>query len=346
MLLVFSSLITIGRLKLTFVSELKVRSTWQEMTGKAMIKIAKRILVKDSLGKLQKLQDVIKVGDPVTIQIGYGDRLNTEFVGYVSRSPRPSLPVEINCEDEMWKVKRKRITQTVFSNGKLSDLIKTILPEYETDLFDTSLGSDYSSLTDATGTAAQALKKVEDTFGLKAFFRLVPTATGTKQILVIGKPYSSFDLLNAKPVLYKLRVNTKADSLEYKFKDDNPIQIKGVAKIDDGKDLKSDYPKGEVFEGSTKTVHFPVTIQAELDKLVKDEWQRLNVDRFEGSVTGFAFPFARHGEVANVVDQFYEPMDNLNFIDTVEVTVDVNGGVQRICTLGYVANGNTQSTTR
>lgn len=346
MLFVFSSLITIGSLKLNFANEVKIKSTWQEMTSTAVLKVAKRILIKNASGELKKLQDYIKVGDPVTIQLGYDGKMNTEFIGYVSRNPRPALPVEINCEDEMWVLKRKRINQQILTNAKLSDLIAAILPEYEVALFDTSLGTSYSTLYDATGTAAQALKKIEDTFGLKSFFRLVPTPTGVKQVLVVGRPYSSEDLLQVNPVKFKLRANTKSDSLQFVFKDDNPVQIRGVATIDNGKDLKSNYPPQDNFEGSTRSLHIPTTSQAELDKAVKDEWQKLNVDRFEGNVTGFAIPFARHGMVANVIDEFYEPMNNLNFIDSVELTVNVTSGVQRVCSLGYVANGETKNATR
>lgn len=343
---VYSSLILIGGLQFTFCSELIIKSTWQEMTSTATITFPKKALVRTKEGNLIKLHDLVKVGDQVQISLGYNGILNTEFVGYVVKSPRPSVPVEIVCEDEMWKLKNKKVIQQVFSNAKLSTLIKSVLPEYEVDLYDTELGTNYSSIYEATGTAAGMLKKVEDTFGLKSFFRLIPTENGFKNVLVIGRPYSSNDLQGLNPVIFRLKLTTKADSLEYKFKEDEPIQVKGISKIDNGKDLKSTYPVDEAFEGSTKTVHYSVTTQAELDKLVKDDWTKINADRFEGSVTGFAKPYARHGMVAQVIDSNYEAMNTFNYIDEVEIKVDVNGGVQRICKLGYVANEQTREATR
>ena len=251
----------------------------------------------------------------------------------------------------MWKLKRTRITQKIFDNAKLSQLVKYLLPQYteaDFDVLDTELGRDYNCLNDSTGTVYSALKKVEDVFGLRSFVRLVPDATqpnGVRQVLVIGRPYSSIDLQNIKPVEYRLRQNTRSDSLEYKFAVDNPVQIKGILKIADGKDIKYDYPK-EMLDGSQQSRHYNGISEAEFKKNIEADWLKLNVDKYEGNVTGFAIPYTRHGMVVNVTDEFYEPrsVQNLYFIDKVEVNASLSGGVERINTLGYVVNDLTRAT--
>lgn len=348
MLLVFNCLLNIGELKFNFCSEIRVRSSWKEMTQTAVISQAKKILVKDVAGNLNRLEDVIKVGDPVIIQIGYNGKYNTEFVGYVSRDPKRSMPVEITCEDEMWKLKKRTVDQKVFANGKLSDLVKYIAPGYSFEIFDTQLGTNYSCLDEAFGTAAGALKKVEDTFGLKSFFRNVADPNspgGVKPVLVIGRPYSSPDLTNLPVVEYKLKQNTKVDSLLIKTAETDPVQIVGISKIDDGKDLRSVYPK-VIFDGSKKTRHWVGINQAMLDKNVKDEWIKANHERYEGSVTGFAFPFVRHGMVVNVLDELYDPTNRQHFVDAVDITVSVSEGVKRIVTLGYAVTAEARQTSK
>lgn len=347
----FSCLIKIGGLTLDFLNEVRITSTWKEMAATALIKVPRKVLIKGKDSQLTPITQVIETGQPVVIKLGYSGNLVTEFVGYVSRSVKPGIPVEITCEDEMWKLKRTRIAQKIFDNAKLSQLVKYLLPQYteaDFDVLDTELGRDYSCLNDATGTVASALKKVEDVFGLKSFFRLVPDATqpnGVRQVLVIGKPYSSIDLQNVNPVEYRLRQNTRNDSLEYKFASDNPTQIKGILKIDNGKDIKYPYPN-DMLEGSVQTRHYYGISETEFKKNIEADWLKLNVDKYEGNVTGFAIPYTRHGMVVNVTDEFYEPrsVQNLYFIDKVEVNATISGGVERINTLGYVVNDLTRAT--
>jgi hypothetical protein len=346
MLYKFSSLIEIGELKLTFLNELEIRSTWKEMTDTAIIRIPKKVLVKGRDLTQKPIADVVKTGQKVVIRIGYNNKLNTHFVGYVSRSPIPSIPVEVRCEDEMWVLKRTQVKQKVFANGHLKDLLSYIVPGYKFDVLDTKLGANYSCLNEAEGTAAEALKKVESTFGLKAFFRLVPDAThpdGATPVLVIGKIYSSNDLTTVKPVKYKLRENTKADSLKYRFAEDNPIQIKGICKVPDGKDLKYTYPP-YLKDGSSSTRTYIGVSQSELEAHVKADFIKANVSRYEGDITGFAVPFVRHGMVANIIDNFYEKRNVEYFVDQVVTRVSKSQGVQLISTIGYVVNEETRKT--
>jgi hypothetical protein len=347
MLLVFGSLIKIGSLTLDFFSELEIRSDWRLMTDTATIKIPKKVFIRGADLQHQKIADVIKTGDKVVIQLGYNGNLRTEFVGYVGRSPKPSIPIEITCEDEMFKLKRKTINQKVFDNGKVSDLVKYIAPEYEAEVFDSELGTNYSCLNAAVGTPAQALKQLEDVFGLKSFFRLVPDASsenGVKQILVVGRPYSTTDLNSAPVVTYELRDNTKADSLEYQFAEDRLLQVRGICKVDNGSDLKFDYP-ADFTEGDTVTVDYYGISQAELERQVKADYIKLKADRYRGDITGFGIPFTRHGMAVNVVDSWYEKRGNvLYFIDSVINKVTVQAGWQRINTLGYKVTDENKET--
>jgi hypothetical protein len=351
MLLVFSSLITIGNLKLDFFTEIDIKSSWKQMTDTALIKIPKKVWVKGGDLKNQKISDVIKTGDRVVIQMGYDGNLTTEFIGYVGRSPKPSVPIEIQCEDEMWRMKRKTIDQKVFANGKVKDLIDYIIPEYAADaqIFDSELGTNYSCISSDKGTVAQALKQLEDVFGLKSFFRLVPDASqpyGVKQVLCVGRPYSSGDLAITKPVTYRLRDNTKSDTLEYQFAADRQVQIRGKAKVDNGKDLTFNYPPEFIEgDGDTVTVDYFGVSQAELEQQVKADYLKLKADRYKGDVTGYGIPYTRHGMTVNVIDDYYEKRGNvLFFIDQVEQKVSASLGWQRINTLGYQVTEQTRQT--
>lgn len=347
MLLLYSSLIKIGGLNLNFVNEVETRATWKEMTATATIKIPKKVLVKGRDLATNNIADIIKAGDKVVIKLGYSNTgsIKTHFMGYVAYGVRPSIPLEIPCEDEMYVLKRTRVKQKVFSSAKLSDLIKYIAPNHEFDVLDTELSSNYSCLDYSVGTAAQALKKVERVFGLKSFFRLVPDNTkpeGVKPVLIVGRPYSSKDLALEKPVVYELRKNTKGDTLRYRFPEDNPIQIKGIVKVPNGKDLKYEYPP-DLVDGSVQTRTFYGISLETLIKRVKSLAQVVNAEKYEGDITGFGVPFVRHGMVARIIDSFYEKRNALYFIDSVTTRASVSGGLEVISTIGYVVNDNTKN---
>lgn len=354
MLRIFSSLITIGDLQLTFANEIDIDTTWKEMTAKATIKIPKKVFLKSANLSQTPIYQAIKTGDKVVIKMGYDGNLRTEFVGYVAHSPRPNIPIEVNCEDEMWRLKHLRVMNKIFANGKLSDLLEYIrgyfIKQYPNedlifDPFDTSLSVNYPLLDQAWGTAAGALKRVETTFGLKSFFRLIPDASkpnGVKQVLVIGRPYSSLDLQTEKPVIYKLRANTKGDSLKYAFAEDNPVQIKGVMKVANGKDVKYDYPP-EKIDGNMKSATYGEMPLAAFHKHIEDDWLSENVDKYVGDIVGFGIPYARHGQVANIIDDYYEQRNQLYFIDAVKIKASISSGFERHCTIGYVVNNDTKN---
>lgn len=331
---------------MTFFNEVEVRSSWKDMTGNATIKIPKNVKVKGADLSVKPIKDVIKVGQPVVIQLGYNKRLKTYFKGYV-KHVKPGIPIEIECEDDMWVMKRRPVTRKIY-NGSLKQMLGELLPNVECDVFDTKLQKGYACINDAQGTVADVLQKVKQTFGLTPFFRLVPDSTaadGAKVVLNVGKPYSGSDVLKEKPVVYRLHENTKGDSLKYVYAEDNPIQIKGIVTVADGKDLVEEYPKN-LFEASVKTRHFFNIDRETLKTLVKAEWARANIDRYDGSIQAFGEPFIRHGVVCRIVDDVYEKRDAMYFVDAVNTKVTLSGGFENDVVMGSVFNDDTITITR
>lgn len=350
MLLVFNCLIEIGSLKMTFFNEVEINSSWKEMTDTAVIKIPKKVFVKGSDNTIISVADAIKTGDKVVIKLGYDGKLRTEFVGHVSRSPIPGIPLTINCEDEMWKLKRMPVKQRVFANAKLSDVVEYIIPgiqSSEYSLLDTTLGANYSCLDQQDGSAAGALKRIEETFGLKSFFRLVEDDTsvdGVRKVLVIGRPYGSNDLIGLEPIKYRLHENNKSDSLEYQFAEDRIMQIKGIVKVEKAKDLTYEYPS-DLIDAEIHTIHYFDISMAELMTLVKADYIKMKADGYTGQINGFGIPYVRHGMAVNIVDETYEKRDSTHFVDAVNVKVS-NSGFERSCTVGYTANADTHLTSK
>src|SRR5690606_13393849 len=100
------------------------------------------------------------------IQLGYNGELQTEFEGYVT-AIRPTIPVEVHCEDEAWKLKQTTVNKS-WKQTTLKEVVTYILPD-----------ADVSEVQDVTLkpfvikdiSAYKALEKLKEVYGLTAYFR-------------------------------------------------------------------------------------------------------------------------------------------------------------------------------
>lgn len=331
MLYALSCLITIGTLKLDFVSEVEINTSIDNLTQTATIKLPKKLTLQQG----EKLIKNIKTGMPVEIKLGYNGELRTEFIGYVSRSPKPTIPMEITCEDEMWQLKQKPFTKTFIAATPLLDIIKNIAPGYKLDVNPiTNIGNFV--ITQAT--PAKVLDKIKESFRQRSFFRIDETASDTlpfkdRVILVVGKPYTSNDLLLTQAVKYHMQLNVVSSSLEYKQKDDIKIKVKAISHIQGKDDKKIVLELGDEF-GEQRTLDYYNLDEASLRKIATSEMEKFKAEGFKGDLTGFGIPFIRHGLQAQIIDEEYEVMDEKYFVDGVKITFGVRG-FRRVVKIGF-----------
>ncbi len=314
---------------------IEIEDTWQKMTNTAKVTIAKRISV---IGgddfRNRSIADAIKVGDKVIVSLGYNGKLNEEFVGYVARSPKLTIPLEIECEDEMWQLKRKSVASKTIKNCKVSDLVKYIAPGYEYEVLDSELGTFPIGLR-GPETAAQVLFRLEKESGLRSFFR---TGTDGQQVLVVGKPFLwgvSEEAPDLPEVVYHLEENVIGHNLQYLKAEDRRIKIDAVSIKQDNKRLKAKFIGDE--DGQTRSLHYYNISQEQLEKNAREDYNLFKQDGLEGDITAYGEPFTQSGQVARVVGEFYEKIDQKYFIDSVKKRFDVNG-FRRINKIGFKAS--------
>lgn len=80
----------------------------------------------------KRLLDYIKVGDKIKIEFGYDGDLKPEFVGYITRIGA-EIPIELDCEDEMWMLKKMKPVNKLFKNTTLKEVVKFLAPGYKID---------------------------------------------------------------------------------------------------------------------------------------------------------------------------------------------------------------------
>jgi len=300
--------ISINGVKFDFVNSLEISSSWELLTDKATIVLPSSLKIEKN-----KISEFFKVGDSVSITVGYDNDLFREFSGYITQI-KPSVPLEISCEDEMWKLKQDSITDSG-KNATLSDVIAKHFSEYETKILDIELGR-YAF--DAI-SRAQLLEKIKADFGLFSFFR--------DGVLVVGRRYDAETARHAK---IRLDFNPEEDELVFKSKEDIKLKVKAVSNNPDGS--KEEVEIGDQ-EGEERSLNFYDLSKSELKTAAEREFDRLIYDGWHGSLKAFGQPFCQHGDILELISEEESDKSGSYWIDETIVEYGVDG-FRRTITLG------------
>jgi len=266
---------------------------------------------------------VFKVGDFVEITLAYkGVFEKTEFRGFVKKI-HPTQPLELECEDWTWELRRKNI-QKSWKKTTLKEVLQEIVSgtgiELSADVPPITFEPFYIDNSDA----AFALQKLKDEYGLAIYFQ-------EDGKLYAGLAYAQ----NTGVVKYHLngaKVNViDANSLKWRSKDDVKMKVKAIS-------INKDNTRTEVEfgdkAGSIKTIHlYNVKSKAELEELAKKELDRIKFDGYEGSIKSFLIPEAIPGMTAEVTDIDFPERSGSYYVESVKTTFGT-GGARRTVKLG------------
>jgi hypothetical protein len=287
--------ILVGKLKFTAATEINIKKSWKNFTDTATIKLPKAMYYYDDNGNLKPVEHIgnfIKVGDKVEIKLGYNRQLFTEFIGYVARSPRITIPYEIVCEDEMWQLKRKEVSVSI-ENATVRQIIEAVAPGYELDCIDEIYGDFSMKQT----TAVKAFNELQEKAGIYTFFR--------DGRLVCGKIYSDEKVSKKQPV-FEYSENIIDHNLQYIFPDEAKVKLYAKSKNKNGT-----YTQVEVGEDGGDIEHWEVPAMDMDEKSLKKmaENRLKNLKRFggyKGTITSFGWSRVEHGQVVQVLDRKYD----------------------------------------
>ncbi|MCH5243412.1 MAG: hypothetical protein J1F29_00740 [Lentimicrobiaceae bacterium] len=188
---VLQSEIKIGAFRFARIAEVELMRSVHHLSATARIRIPASSAIKGNEHILSQNETakIITLGDPVEIHLGYGRESKLEFKGYVRRI-NLTEPLEIECEDELYKTRSKTVS---FSGQvvQLSDLLQNCglsigeAAEFELKNFI----ADNEPLNDV-------LQRISSEYGLDVFFDLD------------GKVYAVYpSLYRTDTVKYGLRKN-------------------------------------------------------------------------------------------------------------------------------------------
>jgi len=267
-----------------------------------------------------ELAKTLKIGDKVNITLAYNEVYNkTEFVGYVKRI-NPGMPLEIECEDAIWLLRRKNIKKS-WAQVTLKQVLEEIVSGTGIELsgnIPEMILKPYG-LKDIDG--AFALQKIADEYGLKVYLK--PDGK-----LWAGLSYTE----NSGKVNYCINGEESnvitANELKWRSKDDVKIKVKGV-------NIRKDNTRTEVElgdeNGSLRTLFFyNVQSKKELENLAKQELNKLKFDGYEGKITTFLIPEALPGMTANLTDEIFTDRSGSYYIESVKTTFGTSGARREV----------------
>jgi hypothetical protein len=315
-----NSHIVIGGLVLDFVTDVAIESSWKDLTDTCTLRFPRKVLVLGS----QLLPDVVKVGDRVEVRYGYDGALRTEFTGYVV-GIKTGPPVEIQCEDDMYLLKRKPMT-TAWRSVTLQQVLEYVRAQHGLSFPIQVLGTaELGKFTISQATGAQVFDALRKDYGIRCFFR-----EGT---LVAGDPYKA----RATAPRHKLamQANVVSHDLQYVRAQDVRLKVRAISHIEGAKKGRKRIVKefGDLLDGELRTLNFVGVPEAELVKRGEAELKRLRFDGYRGTLTTFGIPLVEHGDVVTIQDSNYPEREGDFAVDKVSKSFGT-GGSRRVITLG------------
>lgn len=256
------------------------------------------------------LRQLLKPGKRITVQLGYDNRLHPVFVGYIARVS-PTSPVEVECEDEMWALKRGTRSMAL-AQTKLSAVVAQLVPGTVLNLQDAVLGAVRIDRL----TPALALAELGKTTGLPLGYRLL--RNGTTELT--NRPYSRPDQQRVQLHLDGPNCNVVSHDLRFVSTESRPVKLKAIHQLPTGQTqtriLGSD-------EGAEYIRHY--YNQPDWQTLAQNEYDNLNLGGLQGSVTCFGEPLAYPGDVLDIRSFRWPDLNGRVYVDGVGRTFGPQG---------------------
>lgn len=305
---------TIGNVQLNNMTSFEVTQTVQELSSTA------KLVVPKAYGKIgqQPILELLKVGDPVKVELGYNGNYNVEFEGFLSEI-EADAPLILHLDDKMWPYKQNNWVKN-YPKANLKQVLQESFSGLTVDCPAVNLGKFQID-------NASSYKVIQD---LQSDHGLYSRINGNT--LKVGLAYDFAD--TSQVHVYDIRKEVKTNDLKYKRKEDMQVRFKAVANLSNGKKktvmVGSKHPNA-----SERTLNFAGDFsEKELKEKAEAVLSKAVFDGYTGSITGFGNPLTKAGDCLKIIDEQNPEREGTYMIETVEINYSDNG-FSRKNTLSY-----------
>lgn len=265
----------------------------------------------------------IRRGQKVEIRLGYDDRNELEFSGYVNRRTDKDGGMIVECEDAMFLFRQTQMANQEFVNPTMKSLLGKVAQAVGGIKVDTQLDYSYEKFVFQNASAFDVLKKIQEE--TKAHIYLT-----TDNVLHVEPQYIE---KSSKVVKYSFQANICRDGLNLTWKDttENPliVEVEGTGKVN-GKVTKVTVTSGKAGGDRIKEKIRGIVDKKTLQSIADDMLASRNHTGFEGSFDAWLRPFVTAGDFVELIDDEDGTRNGKYYVKSVETTFDSGGGKRKI----------------
>jgi hypothetical protein len=306
-----------GTIKFTRVNEVEIESSAKVLEDTALIKIPTTARLERQGEFISEVETAkaFKVGDEIAINLGYDGNLKEEFYGFISKI-RPGTPLEIECVDAVWLLRRKNLKES-FKNVDLATLLEAIVQGTKIELRGEIPGIQFKNFSFRNVTAALALQELKDDYGLTLYLK-------NFNQLHVGLTSATDNVR----VIYGFGENVIENDLEWASEDDTRIRVKAVHIRANNTKVEKEFGDAD---GELRTLYFyDLEREADLEKMALAEATKYKYRGYRGGLTTFLLPYVEVGNVARLRDNQFAERDGDYLVDKVVTTFGTSGARRKI----------------
>lgn len=274
------------------------------------------VLPEGVLNQVFNLEENIKRGSEVIIQLGYNDDLKTEFTGYVQRITNDGSLI-IHCEDSLFLF-RVAVPDKEFKNVTLKQIAEYLVQNIDSSFsVNSNYGITYEKFVIHSATAFDVLKKLQDETKGNIYF------DNENKVLHIHSAYTEI----GQKVNYSFHRNVEKSTLEYKRKEDKKVEITIESTDNTGK-VKS-VTVGTT-GGNKATLKVGAMSESDMRKVAESALQKQMYDGYDGSFDGWLVPMVKPTDSAHIEDLDYEYKTGSYYVKAVTTKFSSSGGIRTV----------------
>jgi hypothetical protein len=304
--------IKVGAYRLQLLDSLSILKSVENLADRATI-----VIPGTHINVALQIEDKIKEGDEVEIELGYNDALQMEFKGYLNSISTDDAAIKLECEDALYLF-RKALKDAELKSVTLKKLLERVIAEIDTNY---TLNCDYEFTWEKfvifKATAYDVLKKVQDETKANIYFR--------DKVLHIHPQYSQ--IFNKERVIYDFARNIEKSDLKYVLLKNKKIEVEVNATLPDGKKKKTVYGTPG---GDKKVVELGTADETSMKNRAEQEYNLFAYDGYEGSFTGWLVPFTEPAYKIRLQDRDYPHKNGDYYVVAVETTFSSSGGARKV----------------
>ena len=303
--------IVIGNYRLKMVDAVKVKHSVEQLSDTATITLPAMVE-----GAALKVEDKLKVGSEATIKLGYDDRLQTEFKGYLKAINTDGGNLTLECEDAIYLFDKK-VSDVELTNISMKALLEKVVKQVDsTFTVQSEFDFTWKKFTFYHATARDVLKKVQDETKANIWFR--------DGVLHVQPQYAQ---ASGKTVVFDFARNIETSNLKYRKASDRKVEV--TVELTDATGKKTEVKYGTEGGKTIKRVGNGMS-ETEAKKIAENEYNLWCYDGYEGSFTGWLIPFVEPGDAVRLKDADYEYKEGVYYVSGTEVSFSKDGGKRTI----------------